>query len=121
MTIHFLKKFVLLLVLPVFFACSQSPDNPVQSRPPGPQAQDEDHGRPVEAIARDLSVTPEQFREAFKKVTPAPRGQTPSREQREYNRKVLSEALGVDPEKLDEVMDKYRPEGKTSGPKPPPR
>jgi hypothetical protein len=77
---------------------------------------DDDHGRPVEQIAHDLGVTPEQFREAFKKVKPAPHGERPTEAQREANRKVLSESLGVSPEKLDEVMDKYRPEGKISGP-----
>src|SRR5476651_1467566 len=60
----------------------------------------------------ELGVTPEQFREAFKKVQPAPAGQEPTDEQRRRNRKVLSEALGVSPERLDEVMDKYRPGGK---------
>lgn len=78
-------------------------------------SQDGDHGRPVEKVAKDLGVTLEQFREAFKKVTPAPRGELPTKAQREANRKVLSETLGVSPEKLDEVMDKYRPEGKTHG------
>ena len=77
----------------------------------------------MDAIARELGVTPEQFREAFRKVTPAPRGQQPSEAQREHNRKVLSEALNVSPEKLDAVMDKYRPEGPPPGrpPAPPPR
>ena len=50
-------------------------------------------------------MTPEQFREAFKKVRPAPRGELPT----ESQRKALSEALGVSPERLDAVMDKYRP------------
>jgi uncharacterized tellurite resistance protein B-like protein len=68
----------------------------------------------VAKVAAELGVTPEQFREAFKKVTPAPKGQLPTEAQREANRKVLSESLGVSPEKLDQVMDKYRPEGKTS-------
>lgn len=77
----------------------------------GPGPRDPDGGRPVEAIARELGVTPEQFREAFRKVTPAPHGQQPSEAQREQNRKLLSEALNVSPEKLDAVMDKYRPEG----------
>lgn len=70
-----------------------------------------DGDRPVEAIARDLGVTPEQFRAAFSRVQPAPKGQRPTPEQRARNRQVLSEALGVSPEKLDKVMDKYRPEG----------
>jgi hypothetical protein len=82
-----------------------------QQKPPPPPPPGPEGNRPVEAIARDLGVTPEQFREAFKKVTPAPKGQRPTPEQRAHNRKVLSEALGVSPEKLDEVMDKYRPEG----------
>lgn len=75
---------------------------------------DQDNGRPVAQIAKELGVTPEQFREAFKKVRPAPAGQEPTPEQRRRNRQVLSEALGVSPERLDEVMDKYRPGGKGS-------
>ena len=59
-----------------------------------------------------LGVTPEQFRSAFSKVTPAPQGQRPTEAQREANRKILSQSLGVSPERLDEVMDKYRPEGR---------
>lgn len=81
-------------------------------RPGPPPMEDEDHGRPVEDIARDLGVTPEQFREAFKKVRPAGPGERPTQAQRQANRKALSEALGVSPEKLDEVMDKYRPGGR---------
>src|SRR5260221_583320 len=74
-------------------------------RPP----EDEDHGRPVAQVARELGVTPEQFRAAFRKVHPAPRGERPTEAQRQANRKVLSESLGVSPERLDAVMDKYRP------------
>jgi hypothetical protein len=86
------------------------------ARPRRPE--DDDHGRPVAQIAKELGVTPEQFREAFKKVQPAGAGQEPTQQQRQRNRKVLSEALGVSPERLDEVMDKYRPGGKgTNGPR----
>ena len=82
-----------------------------------PPIEDDDHGRPVAQIAKELGVTPQQFREAFKKVQPARAGQEPTDEQRQRNRKVLSEALGVSPERLDEVMDKYRPGGRgTNGP-----
>jgi hypothetical protein len=105
------KAPVILLTL-LLLAC----DRPSAVAPP----RDDDHGRPVEAIARDLGVTPDQFREAFKLVNPAPRGQEPTRAQRERNRRVLSEALGVDPEKLDAVMDKYRPEGPNRWPPPQP-
>jgi hypothetical protein len=92
-----------------------------QHRPPTdgppPPREDDDHGRPVAEIAKELGVTPEQFREAFKKVQPAGAGQEPTPQQRQRNRKVLSEALGVSPERLDEVMDKYRPGGRgTNGP-----
>ena len=76
-----------------------------------------DHGRPVELIAKDLGVTPEQFREAFKKVTPAERGQRPTEEQLHSNHQILAEALGVSIEKLDAVMDKYRPEGPDGPPR----
>ena len=73
---------------------------------------DPDHGRPVELVARDLGMTPEQFCEApikMRKVRPAPRGVCPPNPKRKANRKALSEALGVSPERLDAVMDKYRP------------
>jgi len=43
---------------------------------------DEDHGRPVDLIARDLGVTPAQFRAAFEKVRPAARGEQPTQAQR---------------------------------------
>lgn len=91
--------------------------------PPPPEergAQDEDHGRPVALVARDLGVTPAQFRAAFRKVHPAGAGQEPTQAQRQANRRVLSERLGVSPERLDAVMDKYRPGGRgTNGPPPP--
>jgi hypothetical protein len=81
--------------------------------PGGPQADnDEDHGRPVEQVARELGVTPEKFREVFRKVRPAGPGKQPTEAQRQQNRRVLSEGLGVSPERLDEVMDKYRPGGR---------
>ena len=73
---------------------------------------DDDGGRPVELVARDLGVTPEKFREVFRKVKPAGPGQQPTEAQRRENRKILSEGLGVSPEKLDQVMDKYRPGGR---------
>ena len=85
-------------------ACAMAAGSAIAQSPPDP-----DHGRPVELVARDLGVTPEQFREAFKKVRPAPRGELPTESQRKANRKARAEALGVSPERLDAVMDKYRP------------
>jgi len=87
-------------------------DRPRRERQRDRQSAEQDGGRPVEAIAKELGVTPEQFREAFKKVHPAGPGERPTDEQRQANRKALSEALNVSPEKLDEVMDKYRPGGR---------
>jgi hypothetical protein len=82
--------------------------------PGGPEdVEDEDHGRPVEQVAKELGVTPAKFREVFRKVRPAAPGTQPTEAQRRQNRKVLSEGLGVSPERLDEVMDKYRPGGPT--------
>ena len=56
---------------------------------------DPDHGRPVELVARDLGVTPEQFCAGFKKVRPAPRGELPTESQRKANRKARAEARRV--------------------------
>lgn len=105
-----------LLVVGVATAVAQPPGGRDEQAGPaeGPRdapANDEDHGRPVEKIAKELGVSPDKFREVFRCVKPAARGELPTKEQREANRKTLSEGLGVSPERLDEVMDKYRPEG----------
>lgn len=89
---------------------SSAPFPPPGVNPPANPPPD-DHGRPVDQVAADLGVTPAKFREAFKKVQPAPKGERPTEAQRAANRIALSQALGVSPEKLDAVMDKYRPEG----------
>ncbi len=92
------------------------PPGPPGGGPPGPPpaegARNEDGGRPVDQVARELGVSPEKFREVFRKVRPAGPGQRPTEAQRRQNRKILSEGLGVSPERLDEVMDKYRPGGR---------
>lgn len=69
-----------------------------------------DHGRPVVLIASALGVTPEVFRDAFSRVTPA-KGGPPSAAQARANKKVLMDALGkhgITNERLDEVSDFYR-------------
>jgi hypothetical protein len=68
----------------------------------------QDGGWPVAQIATELGVTPEQYREAFNKVRSANAGARPTDEQRRANRRALAATLGVSPERLDEVMDKYR-------------
>jgi hypothetical protein len=70
-----------------------------------------DHGRPVVLIAAALKVKPEEFRQAFSKVKPAPGGQHPDPEQVRKNKAVLMaalEPLGVTNERLDEVSNWYR-------------
>ena len=71
-------------------ACAMAAGSAIAQSPPDP-----DHGRPVELVARDPGVTPEQFREAFKKVRPAPRGELPTESQRKANRKARAEARRV--------------------------
>lgn len=68
-------------------------------------AHGERKGRPVDLIAHDLGVTPEQFNAAVNKVPPLPPGQLPT----EAHKKQFASALNVSVEKLDMVMEKYRP------------
>lgn len=75
-----------------------------------------DSKRPVGAISRDLGITEEQFVECFSDVNPAPPGQHPSGERQHANKDILLPCLqkynsSITNEKLDAVMDKYRPEG----------
>ena len=69
-----------------------------------------DFGRPVPLIAAALGVTPDQFREAFRGVTPA-KGRGPTGAEAQKNKAVLMKVLGplgVTNERLDEVSDYYR-------------
>src|SRR5689334_2032700 len=70
--------------------------------------------RPVAAVARDLNITAEQFVECFRNVHPAPQGERPSGERVHANKQVLLGCLqkanpDITNEKLDMVMDRYRP------------
>ena len=62
-------------------------------------------GPPVDLIAQDLGITPEQFEAAAHKVPPPLRGQPPT----EAEKKRFATALNVSVERLDTVMEKYRP------------
>lgn len=69
-----------------------------------------DGGRPVALVAGALGVTPEQFREAFRGVTPARNG-GPTGEQARANKSALMKVLrplGVNNDRLDEVSNYYR-------------
>jgi hypothetical protein len=70
-----------------------------------------DYGRPVTLIAGALGVSPEIFRDAFRRVNPAPGGTEPSGERVQENKAVLMAALGphgITNERLDDVSDQYR-------------
>ena len=69
-----------------------------------------DYGRPVPLIAAALGVTPDQFREAFRGVTPA-KGRGPTGAEARKNKAALMKVLGplgVTNERLDEVSNYYR-------------
>lgn len=75
-----------------------------------------DPKRPVAAISRDLGVKPEQFVACFAHVRPARHGEHPTRQRTHANKAVLLPCLqranpAITNERLDAVMDKYRPGG----------
>jgi hypothetical protein len=74
-----------------------------------------DHGRPVVLIAAALGVPAEVFREAFSGVTPAGLDSQPSSELAQRNKAALLKVLapyGITNERLDEVSDYYRYNGR---------
>ena len=75
-----------------------------------------DPKRPVAAVSKELGITADQFVNCFNNVNPAPKGQHPSGQRQQDNKSVLLPCLqkvnpNITNEKLDQVMDKYRPEG----------
>jgi hypothetical protein len=71
---------------------------------------DGDFGRPINLMAAGLGVKPEQFREAFRGVTPA-KGRPPTRDEERRNKAALMKVLkplGVTNERMDEVANYYR-------------
>ncbi len=76
----------------------------------------EDPKRPVDKISHDLDIAPEQFTACFRYVAPAPQGTRPTAERVHSNKAVLLSCLqkanaNITNDKLDEVMDRYRPGG----------
>lgn len=79
----------------------------------------DDPRRPVAAISRDLGVQPREFRACFANVSPAPAGQKPDAARVRSNKAKLLACLKtanpqITNEKLDAVMDKYRPGGRAA-------
>lgn len=75
-----------------------------------------DPRRPVESVSRDLGIKQEQFVACFQNVHPARQGERPTSERVQANKAVLLGCLqkanaGITNDKLDEVMDRYRPGG----------
>jgi hypothetical protein len=76
-----------------------------------------DPRRPTEAISRDLGIKQEQFVACFQNVHPANKGERPTIERVHWNKAVLLSCLQkadatITNDKLDEVMDRYRPGGR---------
>ena len=77
-----------------------------------------DHGRPVILVASALGVDPEVFRDAFSRVKPAPAGEQPDPAQVQLNKQALLDTLepyGVTNDRLDEVSNFYRYNGRNGG------
>ena len=75
-----------------------------------------DPKRPVDKISRDLGLEPQQFVDCFQKVQPAKQGTRPTAERVYANKEELLSCLQkanpeITNEKLDSVMDRYRPGG----------
>lgn len=81
-----------------------------------------DPRRPVAKIAADLDITPGQFVACFSNVNPAPQGTRASGRREHANKAILLPCLqaanpAITNDRLDAVMDRYRPEGRVAGPK----
>lgn len=80
-----------------------------------PAVADNDPNRPTDRIAADLDIEETVFIECFKPVNPEP-GKYPTGAQQRANKAVLLPCLqranpAITNDRLDAVMDKYRPEG----------
>ncbi|MFO1079104.1 MAG: hypothetical protein U1E23_00550 [Reyranellaceae bacterium] len=73
-----------------------------QGGPPG-------GGPPFEQIARDLGLSTDKVRAAFRQVGPPSSDGPPTDQQMAAHAQKLASALGVSVDKLRPVLDKYRP------------
>jgi hypothetical protein len=62
-------------------------------------------GPPIGLIAQELGATPEQLQQAVEKAGPPLPGAPPT----EAQKRQVATTLNVSVERLDTVMDKYRP------------
>jgi hypothetical protein len=72
----------------------------------GPVRHADPKGPPIAQIAQDLGTTPEAFRQATRGVMHRPPAGPPTDAQKE----LIAAALDVSVERLDTVMEKYRPD-----------
>ena len=70
------------------------------ARDPGPK------GPPIDLIARDLGTTPEQFQQVADRFLPRCPDGPPTEAQKEQ----VATTLNISVERLDTVMEKYRPD-----------
>lgn len=72
----------------------------------GPGLHSEPKGPPIGLIARDLGTTPEHFQQIADRLLP----RHPSAPPTEAQKVRVANALDVSVERLDTVMEKYRPD-----------
>lgn len=72
----------------------------------GPVLHNEPKGPPIEKIARDLGTTPERFQQIADRLLPRHPAGLPT----EAQKMQFASALEISVERLDEVMEKYRPD-----------
>ena len=72
----------------------------------GPVRHVEAKGPPIGLIARDLGTTPEQFQQAADRFLPRFPNGPPTEDQK----KLIAMSLDISVERLDSVMEKYRPD-----------
>ncbi len=82
-----------------------------------PQPLGNDPRRPVLQISRDLNVSSEQFVHCFEGVRPAAQGERPDSARVHGNKAMLLACLqkanpALSNDRLDAVMDRYRPGGR---------
>ena len=66
----------------------------------------EPKGPPIAAIAHELGTTPQQFQQAAERFLP----RCPLGPPTEAQKKLVATTLNVSVERLDTVMEKYRPD-----------